>query len=77
MKTIEERAELNLMYEKDFCGHSLSDDMVCRAYVRGAEEQKAIDDKRIKKLYEAIAKSKWFTDSYKGKSLGEFIEVES
>lgn len=77
MKTIEERAELNLMYEKDFCGHSLSDDMVCRAYVRGAEEQKAIDDKRIKKLYEAIAKSKWFADSYKGKSLGEFIEVES
>lgn len=44
MKTIEERAELNLMYEKDFCGYSLSDDMVCRAYVRGAEEQKAIDD---------------------------------
>lgn len=43
MKTIEERAELNLMYEKDFCGHILSDDMVCRAYVRGAEEQKAID----------------------------------
>lgn len=43
MKTIEERAELNLMYEKDFCGHSLSDNMVCRAYVRGAEEQKAID----------------------------------
>ena len=77
MKTIEERAELNLMYEKNFCGYSLSDDMVCRAYVRGAEEQKAIDDKRIKKLYEAIAKSKWFADSYKGKSLGEFIEVES
>ena len=44
MKTIEERAELNLMYEKDFCGHSLSDDMVCRAYVKGATEQKAIDD---------------------------------
>ena len=43
MKTIEERAELNLMHEKDFCGHSLSDDMVCRAYVRGATEQKAID----------------------------------
>ena len=77
MKTIEERAELNLMYEKDFCGHSLSDDMVCRAYVRGAEEQKSIDDKKIKKLYEDIAKSKWFADSYKGKSLGEFIEVES
>lgn len=43
MKTIEERAALNLMYEKDFCGNSLSDDMVCRAYVRGATEQKAID----------------------------------
>lgn len=54
MKTIEERAELNLMYEKDFCGHSLSDDMVCRAYVRGAEEQKAIDDAKLLKL-----KSSW------------------
>ena len=43
MKTIEERAELNLMYEKDFCGNILSDNMVCRAYVRGAKEQKAID----------------------------------
>ena len=38
------------MYEKDFCGHSLSDDMVCRAYVRGAEEQKAIDDAKLLKL---------------------------
>ena len=42
------------MYEKDFCGHSLSDDMVCRAYVRGAEEQKAIDDAKLLKL-----KSSW------------------
>lgn len=41
--TIEERAELNLQYEKDFLGRDLSDDMVCRAYVRGAKEQKAID----------------------------------
>ena len=50
MKSIEERAALNLMYEKDFCGHSLSDNMVCRAYVRGAEEQKAIDEAiRLKK----------------------------
>ena len=54
MKTIEERAELNLMYEKDFCGHSLSDDMVCRAYVRGAKEQKAIDDAKWLKI-----KSSW------------------
>ena len=57
MKTIEERAELNLMYEKDFCGHILSDDMVCRAYVRGAEEQKAIDDVKLLKL-KSLGKSK-------------------
>ena len=56
MKTIEERAELNLMYEKDFCGYSLSDDMVCRAYVRGAKEQKAIDDAILLKLKSAWEK---------------------
>ena len=54
MKTIEERAALNLIYEKDFCGNSLSDNMVCRAYVRGAKEQKAIDDAELLKL-----KSSW------------------
>ena len=54
MKSIEERAALNLMYEKDFCGNSLSDNMVCRAYVRGAEEQKAIDEAKLLKL-----KSSW------------------
>ena len=43
MKTIEERAKANLAYEQDFCGHSLSENMVCRAYVRGATDQKAID----------------------------------
>ena len=43
MKRIEERAKANLAYEQDFCGHSLSENMVCRAYVRGATEQKAID----------------------------------
>lgn len=43
MKTIEERAKANLAYEQDFCGYSLSENMVCRAYVRGATEQKAID----------------------------------
>ena len=56
MKTIEERAELNLMYEKDFCGNSLSDNMVCRAYVRGAEEQKAIDEAKLLKLKSAWEK---------------------
>ena len=37
-KTIEERARLNLEYEQDFCGHSLSENMVCRAYVKGWED---------------------------------------
>ena len=43
MKTIEERAILNLQYEKDFLGRNLSDNMVCRAYVAGATEQRKID----------------------------------
>ena len=54
MKSIEKRAALNLIYEKDFCGNSLSDNMVCRAYVRGAKEQKAIDDAKWLKI-----KSSW------------------
>ena len=53
-KTIEERAILNLQYEKDFLGRNLSDNMVCRAYVAGATEQKAIDDAELLKL-----KSSW------------------
>ena len=52
MKTIEEKARLNLQYEKDFLGRNLSDDMVCRAYIKGATEQKAIDEKYIKLLEE-------------------------
>ena len=56
MKTIEERAALNLIYEKDFCGNSLSDNMVCRAYVRGAEEQKVIDEAKLFKLKSAWEK---------------------
>ena len=43
MATIEERAKANLAYEQDFCGYSLSENMVCRAYVKGATDQKAID----------------------------------
>ena len=38
MKTIEERARLNLEYEQDFCGNSLSENMVRRAYVKGWED---------------------------------------
>ena len=43
METLKERAIQNLIYEQDFCGRSLSDNMVCRAYVKGAIDQKAID----------------------------------
>lgn len=42
--TIEEKARLNLQYEKDFLGHDLSENMVARDYIAGAKEQKAIDD---------------------------------
>ena len=52
MKTIKERAKLNLQYEKDFLGRDLSDDMVCIAYIVGAKEQKTIDEKYIKLLEE-------------------------
>lgn len=40
------KATLNLQYEKDFLGRNLSDDMVCRAYIRGATEQREIDIKK-------------------------------
>ena len=43
METLKERAIQNLIYEQDFCGRSLSDNMVCRAYVKGATDQKATD----------------------------------
>ena len=55
MKTIEERAKANLAYEQDFYGYNLSENMVCRAYVRGATEQKAIDiDKACEWLKERV-----------------------
>ena len=75
MKTIEERARLNLQYEKDFLGRNLSDDMVCRAYIKGATEQKAIDEEiRLKKCddmtkveYEReVAFADWYNKNGKG-----------
>lgn len=54
MKTIEERARLNLQYEKDFLGRNLSDDMVCRAYIKGATEQKAIDDDNLQERFQKV-----------------------
>ena len=50
MKTIEERALINFAYEYYFCGCDLSKDMVCRAYIKGAKDQKEIDDAVIKEL---------------------------
>ena len=75
MKTIEEKARLNLQYEKDFLGHDLSEDMVCRAYIAGAKEQKAIDEEvRLKKCddmteaeYEReVAFADWYHKNGKG-----------
>lgn len=59
MKTIEERARLNLQYEKDFLGRNLSDDMVCRAYIRGAKEQKAIDDEMLLKKWDDMTEAEY------------------
>ena len=73
--TIEEKARLNLQYEKDFLGHDLSDDMVCRAYIAGAKEQKATDEEvRLKKSddmteaeYEReVAFADWYHKNGKG-----------
>ena len=75
METIEERAILNLQYEKDFLGRNLSDNMVCRAYVAGATEQKSIDEEvRLKKCddmteeeYErVVAFADWYHKNGKG-----------
>ena len=75
METIEERAILNLQYEKDFLGSNLSDNMVCRAYVAGATEQKSIDEEvRLKKCddmteeeYErVVAFADWYHKNGKG-----------
>ena len=73
--TIEEKARLNLQYEKDFLGHDLSEDMVCRAYIKGVSEQKAIDEEvRLKKSddmteseYEReVAFADWYHQNGKG-----------
>ena len=59
--TIEEKARLNLQYEKDFLGHDLSEDMVFRAYIAGATEQKAIDIDKACEIVRNIA-NKYFGD---------------
>lgn len=56
MTDIKKRALDYLSYERDFLGMNFSGKMVCRAYVKGAEEQKAIDiDKACKWLMRQYA----------------------
>lgn len=73
MRTIEERASDNLSYERDFCGRNLSDGMVCRAYVRGAEEQKVIDFANAKTAFNKscgrLSTYPWYEEMYE-----EFIK---
>ena len=52
VSSIEERAALNLRYERDFLGNDLSENMVRRAYIRGATEQRKIDVMRIRQFLE-------------------------
>ena len=58
MQTIEEKARLNLQYEKDFLGHDLSEDMVCRAYIAGAGEQKHLT---LEAFDEWLCRNSWIT----------------
>ena len=68
MKTIEERAILNLEYERDFLGNALSENMVRRAYIKGCYEQKAIDVKKAKNaFYRAcgwLATYTWYSEVF-------------
>ena len=59
MKTIEERAVLNLEYERDLLGNTLSEDMVRRAYIKGCYDQKSIDDEMRVKKYDDITKEEY------------------
>ena len=83
MKTIEERALINFAYEYYFCGRDLSKDMVCRAYMKGAKDQKEIDDAVIKKLNSIIKQfssvlgigTKWFSEDTNLKANTELNEM--
>lgn len=60
MITIEEKAKHNLSYERDFLGRNLSDNMVCRAYVKGAAEQEEHDIKALSKVYADLLSAKGY-----------------
>ena len=50
-RNAEERAILNLEYERDFLGNDLSENMVRRAYITGCYAQKAIDVEKAKNAF--------------------------
>ena len=50
-RNAEERAILNLEYERDFLGNDLSENMVRRAYIKGCCEQKTIDVEKAKNAF--------------------------
>lgn len=60
VSSIEERAALNLRYERDFLGNDLSENMVRRAYIRGATEQKVIDVEWLRSQMKTLYDDEWY-----------------
>ena len=60
VSSIEERAALNLRYERDFLGNDLSENMVRRAYIRGATEQKIIDAEWLRSQMKTLYDDEWY-----------------
>ena len=59
-RNAEERAILNLEYERDFLGNDLSENMVRRAYIRGATEQKIIDAEWLRSQMKTLYGDEWY-----------------
>ena len=59
-RNAEERAILNLEYERDFLGNDLSENMVRRAYIRGATEQKIIDTEWLRSQMKTLYGDEWY-----------------
>ena len=65
VSSIEERAALNLRYERDFLGNDLSENMVRRAYIRGATEQKIIDAEWLRSQMKTLYDDEWYESNIK------------
>ena len=65
VSSIEERAALNLRYERDFLGNDLSENMVRRAYIRGATEQKIIDAEWLHSQMKTLYDDEWYESNIK------------